>query len=519
MLKPLCLVVDDEPDLLELSVRTLDNMDCQTASNLAQAKEWLQKSTFDFCLTDMQLPDGNGIELVAYIVQHYPDTPIAMITAYGNVETAVQALKTGAFDFITKPVNVLQLRNLANDALQLSKIYQRNKLVQLEEESAKKEGLVKREQNLLSNLVGHSSDMQELRSQVKKLARSQAPVCIKGESGTGKEVVARLIHDLGPRADKPFIPVNCGAIPMELMEREFFGHKKGSFTGALTNKPGLFQVANGGTLFLDEIAELPLLMQVKLLRAIQEKQIRPIGATTEIPVDVRILSATHCDLVELVKSGRFRQDLFYRIDVIEVNIPPLRDRKEDIRDLVDHILTRLNSSTDGIKPGNYTDAFIHKLEEYLFPGNVRELENIIERAMILCESNLLDYTDLQLPKNLQEIPASEVLAPETVTPEMLALETPAPEVLALETATPEMPVSETPSPELESAVLKNETVASQALSHAATTNSLSLKEVEEQTIKEALKQTNDNKTQAAKLLGISFSTLRYRLNRLKKKTG
>lgn len=490
MLKPLCLVVDDEPDLLELSVRTLEpNMDCQTASDLKQAKKWLQKSTFDFCLTDMQLPDGNGIELVAHIVQHYPDTPVAMITAYGNVEAAVQALKTGAFDFISKPVDVPQLRSLAETALQLSKIYQRNKLVQSEQDSAKSE------QNLLSNLVGRSTAMQKLRSQVEKLARSQAPVCIKGESGSGKEVVARLIHDLGPRADMSFIPVNCGAIPTELMEREFFGHRKGSFTGAVTNKPGLFQVANGGTLFLDEIAELPLLMQVKLLRAIQEKQIRPIGATTEIPVNVRILSATHRDLADLVKFGQFRQDLFYRINVIEVSIPSLRERKEDIPDLVDHILTRFNSSMGGVKPGDYTDAFIHKLEEYPFPGNVRELENIIERAMILCEGNQLDSTDLQLPKNLQAVPELKI---------------PAPEILELET-----PALETPTPK----VLKDEPVVSPALSHSAVTKSLLLKNVEKQTIKKALRQTKGNKTRAADLLGISFSALRYRLKKLNEKKG
>jgi two-component system response regulator PilR (NtrC family) len=508
MLKPLCLIVDDEPDLLELSARTLNNMDCKTASNLAQAKEWFQQNTFDFCLTDMLLPDGNGIELVAYIVQHYPDTPVAMITAYGNVETAVQALKTGAFDFISKPVNVPQLRSLAETALRLSKIYQRNKLVQSEPDSAKPAP------NLLSNLVGRSTVMQELRSQVKKIALSQAPVCIKGESGSGKEVVARLIHDLGPRADMPFIPVNCGAIPTELMEREFFGHKKGSFTGAVTNEPGLFQVAEGGTLFLDEIAELPLLMQVKLLRAIQEKQIRAIGATTEIPVNVRILSATHRDLVDLVKSGQFRQDLFYRINVIEVYVPPLRERKEDIRDLVDHILTRLNSSTGGIfKPGNYTDAFIQRLEKYHFPGNVRELENIIERAMILCEGNKLDSTDLQLSNNLQETPAPKIPEPETPAPEILEPETPTPETPAPEILEPETPTPEIPAPE----VLENEAAASQALSHASVTNPFLLETVEEQTIKEALKQTNGNKTRAAKLLGISFSALRYRLRRLDEK--
>jgi two-component system response regulator PilR (NtrC family) len=449
MLKPLCLVVDDEPDLLELSVRTLDHIDCKTASNLTEAKEWLQNRTFDFCLTDMQLPDGNGIELVAHIVQNYPDTPVAMITAYGSVERAVQALKTGAFDFITKPIDVSQLRNLATNALQLSKTYQENSLFQ-------------------SELVGYSSAMQNLRNQIKRIARSQAPICIQGESGSGKEVVARLIHDLGPRAGKPFIPVNCGAIPAELVERELFGHKRGSFTGAVTDEPGLFQVANGGTLFLDEIAELPLLEQVKLLRAIQERKIRSIGTTLEIPVDVRILSATHHNLAKLVNSGKFRQDLYYRINVIEVNVPPLRNRKEDIFDLVDYILTRFSLSTGNAKP-EVSPAFLHKLAEYNFPGNVRELENIIERAMTLCENNVLDESNLQLFPKIRKVHQPKVVADSPSSP-----------------------------------------------SAATITKTLSLKSLEEQTINQALEQANHNKTRAASLLGISLSALRYRLNKLKK---
>lgn len=448
-LKPQCLIVDDEPDLLELSVRTLDKMDCETASNFTEAKEWLQNKTFDFCLTDMQLlEDGNGIELVDYIVQNCPDTPVAMITAHGSVESAVQALKKGAFDFITKPIEVSQLRNLANDALRLSKTYQENSLFQ-------------------SELVGHSPTMRDLRNQVTRIARSQAPVCIQGESGSGKEVVARLIHNLGPRAGKPFVPVNCGAIPEDLVERELFGHKKGSFTSAITNESGLFQEADGGTLFLDEITELPLSKQVKLLRAIQEKKVRPIGATIETPIDVRILSATHHDLAKLVSSGKFRQDLFFRINVLEINVPPLRDRKEDISKLVDYILTQFSSTTGNVKP-EVSPAFIEELTKYNFPGNVRELENIIERAITLCENNLLRVSDLQFSQKIKPVSPPKSVASSTSSP-----------------------------------------------AAATTTKSLSLKGIEKQAIDRALKQTRGNRTKAANLLGISLSALRYRLNRLK----
>ncbi len=466
MLKPLCLVVDDEPDLLELSVRTLSpDIDCRTANNLTEAKQLLQENIFDLCFTDMRLSNENGIDLVAYIVQNYPDTPVAMITAYGNVEVAVQALKMGAFDFITKPVDVHQLRNLAETALRLSKRYQQPE-----------EYPEKQRTNVLAGLVGRSDAMQELRKQVEKYARSQAPVCIKGESGSGKEIVARLIHTLGPRADKPFVPVNCGAIPVELMEREFFGHQKGSFTGAINNKPGLFQAAHNGTLFLDEIAELPLLMQVKLLRAIQEKQIRPLGSTREISVDVRILSATNRDLKKLVKVGRFRQDLFFRINVIELQVPSLREHKEDIPDLVEHILIRLSSELAIPKP-EVSSEFMLALQAHSFPGNVRELENIIERAIAQCDNNLIKLADLQL-LNYKEIPEIE---------------------------------------DKSLAVTHSDSDSDSDYSDSLP-QPLILKEVEIQTILKALEQTRGNKTQAAKLLGISFNALRYRLRKLKKKT-
>jgi two-component system response regulator PilR (NtrC family) len=484
-LKPLCLIVDDESDLLELSVITLEQMDCKTASNLTEAKKWLQDKTFDFCLTDMKLPDGNGIELVAYIVKNYPNTPVAMITAYGSVEMAVQALKKGAFDFITKPIEVRQLRDLADDALKLSKTYQENSLCQAKQENslcpaelvsdspAIADNTLKLSKTYQENalcqteLVGNSLAIQDLRNQVIRIARSQAPVCIQGESGSGKEIVARLIHNLGPRAGKPFVPVNCGAIPEDLVERELFGHKKGSFTSAVTNEPGLFQEANGGTLFLDEIAELPLSKQVKLLRAIQEKKIRPIGATLEIPINVRILSATHRNLAKLVSSGKFRQDLFFRINVLEINVPPLRDRKEDISKLVDYILTQFSSTTGNVKP-EVSPAFIEKLTKYNFPGNVRELENIIERAITLCENNLLEVSDLQFSQKIKPVSQPKSVVDSTSPP-----------------------------------------------AATMTTKSFSLKGLEKQAIDRALKQTRGNRTKAANLLGISLSALRYRLNRLK----
>ena len=389
-MKPLCLIIDDEPDILELLEMTLSPMDihCYTAATVEQAQKYLESKEFDLCLTDMRLPDGNGLDIVRNIGQNYPQTPVAVITAHGNVETAVQALKAGAFDFIAKPIKVPELRKLVKTALELPKpTHARAYRVNGNQQ-------IKQRETILSNLVGKSEAMQIVRAKIEKLARSQAHVYIKGESGTGKEVAARMIHALGARAKKAFIPVNCGAIPTELMESEFFGYLKGSFSGAINNKEGLFQAAQGGTLFLDEVADLPLQMQVKLLRAIQEKQVRPVGSIKEIPVDVRILSATHRDLSQLVKQGDFREDLFYRINVIELDIPPLKTRTEDIPALVDKILEKFNSN-DIISLSK--NALIN-LKEHSFPGNVRELENIIERAMTLCENNIIVPEDLQLPE-------------------------------------------------------------------------------------------------------------------------
>ena len=439
--RPTALVVDDEPDIRELLEITLDRMEiaCQTAANLHAARKALAEHAFDLCLTDMRLPDGNGIELVEHIQKNFPDTPVAMITAHGNMEAAISALKAGAFDFVSKPVDLQVLRNLVSTALKLARNQPRAA------------------RQTYGGLLGSSSAIKHIQETVAKLARSQAPVYISGESGVGKELVARLIHDKGPRADKAFIPVNCGAIPGDLMESEFFGHKKGSFTGAVADKDGLFQAANGGTLFLDEVADLPLHMQVKLLRVIQEKSVRPIGAQKETPLDVRILSATHKDLAALVESGEFRQDLFYRINVIELHVPSLRERSEDIPVLANHILERL-ATQGGTHVPTLSSEAMDALLAYPFPGNVRELENILERAITLCEGNVIRSEDLRLPSG-----ASAPAVPQEAG--LVALE-----------------------PYLDT--------------------------IEKETIIKALEQTRYNKTAAAKLLGITFRALRYRLKKL-----
>jgi len=375
------LVVDDERDIRELLVLTLGRMGLRisTAANLAEARELLGSNSFDLCLTDMRLPDGNGIELVTEIARDHP--PVAMITAFGSMDLAVEALKAGAFDFVSKPVDISVLRGMVKHALEL------NNSERAAQPAAPESA---------SRLLGGSQAMSDLRATIAKVARSQAPVYIVGESGVGKELVARTIHDQGARAAGPFIPVNCGAIPGELMESEFFGHKKGSFTGAHADKPGLFQAAHGGTLFLDEVAELPLQMQVKLLRAIQEKSVRPVGSATEVPVDVRILSATHKDLAMLVQDGRFRHDLYYRINVIELRVPPLRERRGDLPQLAAAILSRLARSQQLPTP-LLSPSALDALGGYAFPGNVRELENVLERALALADGDSIGASDLRLP--------------------------------------------------------------------------------------------------------------------------
>ncbi|HET7811218.1 MAG TPA: sigma-54 dependent transcriptional regulator, partial [Steroidobacteraceae bacterium] len=398
MAQPVVLVVDDEPDLVELVTLTLSRMQLatQSAGDVAGAKKLLKAQPFDLCLTDMRLPDGDGLDLLEWMGAHMPGVPCAVITAHGNVESAVRALKLGAFDFVSKPLDLGVLRRIVSTALKLSQ---------------SKDGSVTTRTG--THLIGHAPTMERLREMILRVARSQAPVHISGESGTGKELVARMIHASGPRAEGPFVPVNCGAIPSDLVESELFGHKRGSFTGAVTDKVGLIPSAEGGTLFLDEVADLPLHMQVKLLRVIQEKTVRPIGEQRESPIDVRILSATHKNLTELVEQAKFREDLYYRINVIELRVPPLRERSEDIPELADSILHRLARRL-GTEVPAITPAALELLRQFSFPGNVRELENVLERALALCNQGRIDVGDLQLraaprPENAPPL-AAEVAA-------------------------------------------------------------------------------------------------------------
>lgn len=447
------LIVDDEPDICQLAEITLNRMglDTQSANTVTNAKQLLENTTFDLCLTDMNLPDGNGIELVAYIQKKHPDLPVAVITAYGNMEYAIKALKAGAFDFVSKPIDLQVLRHLVTSAMQLPKNINDTP-----------------NPTQTSKILGQSNAVNELRTKINKLSRSQAPVFIHGESGSGKELAAKMIHQNGARASQPFIPVNCGAIPGELMESEFFGHKKGSFTGATQDKTGLFMAADGGTLFLDEVADLPLNMQVKLLRAIQEKSIRAIGAHQEEKIDVRILSASHKDLTQLVKQGAFREDLYYRINVIELEIPALRQRSDDIPLLIDFLLNKLThdnklESAPGISPEARS-----LLLKYPFPGNIRELENILERAITLAENHTIQAADLHLPE--QEIASRQDTS--------------------------------NSNPHLENNISPSE-------------SNTNLADQEQNSILIALEKHRWNKTAAAKELGLTLRQLRYRLQKHK----
>lgn len=432
------LIVDDEADIRELLDLTLVRMglevDC--AGTLAEAFTMLANQRYQLCLTDMRLPDGTGLDLVRHVNETMADLPVAVVTAYGSTENAVAALKEGAFDYVTKPVSLDQLRNLVKLALELSGA-----------ESAHGVGAEAR-------LLGDSPRMQQVRALIERVARSQAPVHITGESGSGKELAAQLIHQLGARRDRAFVPVNCGAIPENLMESEFFGYRRGAFTGANEDRDGFFQAANGGTLFLDEVADLSLAMQVKLLRVIQEKRVRKIGAPAEDDVDVRVICATHQDIKVLVEQGRFRQDLFYRLNVIELRMPALRECHEDIPLLATHILDRLAHAA-GIRPPLLSSAAINELRTQQFPGNVRELENTLERALALMEGNTIEVTDLGLPSS------------------------------------------------------RSVNVAT-----AATTLQDKLDQVEHQMIMDALKAAHNNRTAAARLLGVTFRSLRYRMARL-----
>lgn len=399
---PCALVVDDEPDLLALYDLSLQRIGVRTvlAATLQQAVQALKtEPVFDFCITDLRLPDGNGLELVRYIQQRRQNIPVAVVTAYGDVQAAVDALKAGAFDFVTKPLEPARLRQMAEHALRMT-------LSTEQVADPAKLGA--------DILIGSSPPMNALRILVGKVARTQAPVFIHGESGTGKELIARLIHTQGPRAGAPFVPVNCGAIPSELIESELFGHRKGSFTGAMADKPGLFRAAHGGTLFLDEVAELPLAVQVKLLRVLQERAVRPVGAVEEELVDVRVLSASHSDLVALVQAGKFRHDLFYRLNVIQIDIPPLRSRVQDIAALSEHILLRLAQREK--RPVQALSApALQALQGHGFAGNVRELENLLERAVALSDGEVLQVDDLCLPTATRPPCWSEDEAPDVRT--------------------------------------------------------------------------------------------------------
>ena len=429
------LVIDDEADILELLELTLHKMGLAVdkAGNVQEALKMLAVRHYDLCLTDMRMPDGDGLQVVQYIAQHNLDVPVAVITAHGNTENAVSALKSGAFDYLSKPVSLDQLRALVKSALKLPQVAS----------SGDKE------------LLGCSSAMSKARDLITRVARSQAPVHISGESGSGKELAARLIVQSGARHDQPFVAVNCGAIPGNLMESEFFGYKKGAFTGADKERDGFFQAANGGTLFLDEVADLPLDMQVKLLRAIQEKRVRKIGGSSEQAVDVRIISATHRDLAECVRQGKFRQDLYYRLNVIPIQMPALREMREDVPEIAQRILERLRPD----EGAHFSKNALLSLQGYSFPGNVRELENIIERALALSLGGVIDDKDLLLE-----------------------------------------PVEHG---QADNASLSSKYPLSEYLNN-----------VEKQALLDALEQTRFNRTAAAKLLGLTFRTMRYRMERL-----
>jgi two-component system response regulator PilR (NtrC family) len=432
---PNVLLVDDEPDILELLELALRKMGLEVdkAGNVREALAKLKARRYDLCLTDMRLPDGDGLQVVQHIAQHNLDVPVAVITAHGNMENAVTALKAGAFDYLSKPVSLEQLRALVKSALNLPHAAL----------SADK------------TLLGTAPAMQKVRELIKRVARSEAPVHISGESGSGKELAARLIVQSGARRDQPMVAVNCGAIPENLMESEFFGYKKGAFTGADKDRDGFFQAAHGGTLFLDEVADLPLTMQVKLLRVIQEKRVRKIGATSEEPADVRIISATHHDLAERVRQGGFRQDLYYRLNVIPIQMPALRELREDIAVIAQQTLDRLRGDADV----RFSPDALPALQGYGFPGNVRELENVIERALALCSNGIITVQDLQLSPAERSVPEHSALGEKYPLPDYLD-------------------------------------------------------RVEKQALLEALEKTGFNRTAAAKLLGLTFRTMRYRMERL-----
>lgn len=474
MTAPRILIVDDEADLRELLEFTFTKMglDSDSADCLGSARTFLAQKEYALVLTDMRLPDGQGIDLVREVSASGKTTPIAVITAFGSADNAVAALKAGAFDYLSKPVALDQLRMMVQSALRL------NRVTGTIDSKKDKPGA-----SFPLRLLGHSSSMQDVRTQITRLARSMAPVAITGESGSGKELAARDIHVQSARADKPFVAVNCGAIPEALMEAEFFGYRKGAFTGASEDRDGFFQAANGGTLMLDEVADLPLAMQVKLLRAIQERRVRKVGATTEEPVDVRLISATHQNLAECVERGKFRQDLYYRLNVIELSLPPLRERMDDIGLLANAILARLAAPQQAAV---LSPEALDALHTHAFPGNVRELENILERALAFSNGGLIEPADLALKSAGIQFSEPQILLQATDSI-----------VAHTGIGTPVLAVTPAGS--------------SDELPRSLPDH---LDKVEREIIRRALAKTHFNRTQAAELLGISFRQLRYRMQRL-----
>ncbi len=546
----LALIIDDEVDLCRLMQMTLKKMGIETkvAYDYATGISHLQAYNFDFCLTDLKLPDGTGLDIVKFISKNYAKTPVAVITAHGSMDLAIEALKLGAFDFVNKPLELSRLRQLVENALKVA-------------ENAHKLNCKEVYDPFSNRLIGQSNAIAQLKTTIQKLARSQAPVFLWGESGTGKEVVAKLIHDLSPRCSANFVPVNCGAIPSELMESEFFGHKKGSFTGATADKEGLFQQANGGTLFLDEVADLPISMQVKLLRAIQEKKIRPIGSTQEIAVDVRLLSATHKNLAKLVETGEFRQDLYYRINVIEVKLPSLNERRDDILLLANHFISLIADDWGLAQPLTLSNEAAVQLTNHRFAGNVRELRNILERAITLADDNVIEGHHLNLPLSAANVPAdthriheiheitensnhpvlsipSQPSAPKveplaeaksasnspintsyssnlfasgyTVKPNIQLAPTPTQsthDALTHESLTLDAPIGNINAPNLAQPSAEEGQLPAEGLEEY-------LMNQERKVIIAALNHSGWNRTQAAKLLNTTFRSLRYRMKKL-----
>ena len=537
----LALIIDDEVDLCRLMQMTLKKMGIETkvAYDYATGVSHLQAYNFDFCLTDLKLPDGTGLDIVKFISKNYAKTPVAVITAHGSMDLAIEALKLGAFDFVNKPLELSRLRQLVENTLKVA-------------ENANKLNCKEVYDPFSNRLIGQSNAIAQLKTTIQKLARSQAPVFLWGESGTGKEVVAKLIHDLSPRCSANFVPVNCGAIPSELMESEFFGHKKGSFTGATADKEGLFQQANGGTLFLDEVADLPISMQVKLLRAIQEKKIRPIGSTQEIAVDVRLLSATHKNLAKLVETGEFRQDLYYRINVIEVKLPSLNERRDDILLLANHFIALIAEDWGLSQPLTLSNEAAVQLTNHHFAGNVRELRNILERAITLADDNVIEAHHLNLPLSAANVPPEIIETPnQSVLSTPSQSSTPKVEPLAEPKSAASSPINTSYSSNLFASGYKvkpniqltptptqsnHEALTHESLTLDAPIGSINapnlaqppadegqlpeegleeyLMNQERKVILAALNHSGWNRTQAAKLLNTTFRSLRYRMKKL-----